>query len=792
MNKQAKIIIFSCLYMLGIYSFFSEYFLPISIGIFIILGYLYKFKNLISTKLFCTYAIIFFLGFFNASFNFQTDDELTSYANENVNITAKVLTIPTNSQENRTKFYAKVLTVSTEDETNKNIKAKTLVTINDETKNLREIKIGDTIKLEGKLKLPNIAQNPSQFDYARYLQLKKTFSLLYVNENWEIQNRANDILGKLIRKLNDTRNNIIQIHGKNIKSPMLEILGGIIFGDDAVNPDDNIRENFINSGILHILSASGMNVTLILGIWFFLTKSLRFNYKFSIISGILLILFYTCMTGFGPPIIRAAIMLTLILIGKLIDKETSTISLLFIVAFLMLLANPLTIFDIGFQLSFITTFALIITTPLLNFNFKHKFISITLGSCLIPFIAQLYAAPLQMYYFNTFSVYAVLANIAIIPVLSIVSFIGFISSIIAMIPTVAKQICYFADLILNPILIYIVKVAEIFSTLPHSIIYVKKPLLIQVILYFTIILSITFLLKFKIKSKKIIISITTLLILFTLTFITIPNKNAEVIFFSLGNADAVLLKSPNNEYFLIDTGRSGYLNGSSQAKNIIIKYLRDKGIKEINSLILTHFDSDHAGGTIDILKNINVKNLYITEIYENTMLSSNIKEYIDSNKVNYKIVVNIDEIYNKDNFIITIIEPVGELIKSENQKSLIVHCKYKDKNLLFMADGDIKTYEAIPDKYKKNISIIKSGHHGAKNTINKEMIDNSDLFILSTSGIFYNHPHPQTIRILEENNKKYLRTDYHNAIKLVLNNSNYRIYMYSPKTRKFMKNKYLQ
>ena len=102
-----------------------------------------------------------------------------------------------------------------------------------------------------------------------------------------------------------------------------------------------------------------------------------------------------------------------------------------------------------------------------------------------------------------------------------------------------------------------------------------------------------------------------------------------------------------------------------------------------------------------------------------------------------------------------------------------------------MADGDIKTYESIPEKYKKDISIIKSGHHGAKDTINKEMINNSDLFILSTSGRSYNHPHPQTIRILEENNKKYLRTDYHNAIKLVLNN-NYRIYMYSPKTRKFI------
>ena len=124
------------------------------------------------------------------------------------------------------------------------------------------------------------------------------------------------------------------------------------------------------------------------------------------------------MTGFGPPIIRAFLMLTLILIGKLIDKETSTLSLLFIVGFLMLMYNPLMIFDIGFQLSFIVTFALILTAPLLIFNFKFKPLNYVLGACLIPIIAQIYAAPLQMFYFNTFAIYSVFANITIIPVSS--------------------------------------------------------------------------------------------------------------------------------------------------------------------------------------------------------------------------------------------------------------------------------------------------------------------------------------------------------------------------------------
>lgn len=786
MNKQAKIIIFSCLYICGIISFFSEYFLPISIIIFLILGYLYKTKNLLTTKLFCIYALIFFVGFFNSAFNLHTDDDLTSFADESVNLTAKVLTIPTNNSRDRTKFYAKVTSITTEDKTNINVKAKTLITINDKTENFRKIKIGDTLKISGKLKTPTNAQNPSQYDYGKYLQFKKTFSLLYAENDWEITDRASDYTGKIIRKLNDTRNQIINIHAQNVKSPMLEILGGIIFGDDAINPDENTKETFINSGIFHILAASGMNVTLIFGIWFFFAKNLRFNYRFSIITGILLILFYTCMTGFGPPIIRATLMLTLILIGKLIDKQTSTISLLFLVAFLMLVVNPLMIFDIGFQLSFIVTFALILTAPLLVFNFKLRAINYILGVCCIPIIAQLYAAPLQMYYFNTFTIYSVLANIAIIPVLSIVSFVGFISSIIALIPSIANKVCYIADIILNPLLVYIVKTAGFFATLPSSILYVKKPELIQIVLYFSIIVGITCLLRFKIKTKKVYCLLFSIIVLFLITFIPIKNKQPEIIFFSVGNADSILLKSPNNEYVLIDTGKSAYLNGSSQAKNIIIKYLRDKGIKELHSLIITHFDADHAGGTIDILKNLYVKNVYITDVFEDTKLSDNITNYIKTNKINFSKVENILEIFNKNDFIITIIEPFGNSILTENQKSLIVHCKYKNQNLLFMGDGDINSYNTVPIEYKENVSIIKSGHHGAKNTINVEMIQNSDLFVISTGKNAYNHPDDETIKLLEETNKKYLRTDYYNAIKITLNDKNYTTYFYTPKNRKFI------
>ncbi len=789
MNKQAKTILFSILYMLGIIAFFINYSLAFALITITTLCYFYAIKKLFSTKLFTVFFLIFLTGFFNSSFHLKYFDDLSSYDNETINFQAKVTSIPTNNFQDKTKFYAKVLSIQEENELNENINAQTLITLDDKTGNFKNIKIGDTLKLQGKVKIPQNAQNPSQFDYARYLQFKNTFSLVYVNDKntWEITSQSNDITGKFLRKLNDKRNEIIKIHAQNIKSPMLEILGGIIFGDDAVNPDEETKTSFINSGIFHILAASGMNVTLIFGIWFFFAVRLKFNYKFSIISGILLILFYTCMTGFGPPIIRATLMLTLILIGKLIDRQTSTISLLFLVAFLMLLINPLMIFDIGFQLSFLVTFALILTAPLIAFNFKFKFLNNLLGACFIPIIAQLYAAPLQMFYFNTFSIYSVLANIAIVPVLSIVSFVGFISSILALIPKIASKICFVADFILNPLLIYIVKVAQFFSTLPFSIVYLKKPSVIQILLYFTVIVSLTCILRYKNFKKKILITFSIILIAFSLTFIPIQNKNPEIIFFSVGNADAILLKSPSNDYFLIDTGKLPYKKSSSQAKNIIIKYLNDKGIKTLNSVILTHFDSDHAGGTIDILQKLKVNTLYISDADEDTKLSNEINTYIKKNNINYKNMHGIENIYNKANFKLTLIKPTGAQIQTENQKSLILHCSYKNQNLLFMGDGDIETYNALPFEYKQNINVMKSGHHGAKATINKQMTENTDLFIISTGKNIYNHPHNETLKVIEENNKTYLRTDKHNAVKIILTDENPAVYMYSPKVRKFVK-----
>ena len=134
---------------------------------------------------------------------------------------------------------------------------------------------------------------------------------------------------------------------------------------------------------------------------------------------------------------------------------------------------------------------------------------------------------------------------------------------------IAVPVCKIADFILNPLLIYIAEVAKFFAKLPYSIIQVQKPSLIQIILYFAVIVSITLILKYRYKNKKVLISISILVILFILSFIHIPSNKPEILFFSVGNADSILIKSPDNQYFMIDTAKTGYLNSPSQAKNIM-------------------------------------------------------------------------------------------------------------------------------------------------------------------------------------------------------------------------------
>lgn len=815
-----KTVIFSSFYILGIVGFLTGTTAHIA-GLLVVLTIIGLIKNQISCKSALIYCLMFILALSNCHFRIKNYDDLSKYLPSKGILTGTVISIPTTNNNDKTKFYLKVdsgvldgsnIVTSFSSQTFEpqspifsryhpkvqSINAKTIVTLHGEQKNFSKIKIGDKVELKGKLRNPIKAKNPSQFDYANYLKNHNTFSTFYVEDgNWRITSKPTTLSGKFLQKLNDTRIKILNTQKKYIKSPNIEVLGGIVFGDDAINPPDYIKNSFINSGLLHILAASGMNVSIIFGLWFFIGSKLKINRRFVITAGAMLVAFYTLMTGMGPSVLRAAIMIEFIIFGKLIDRSTNSISLIFIAAFLMLVYDPRMITDVGFQLSFIITFALIFYCQPVIGKIQNKITETIAGAIFIPFVAQLWAAPIQMFYFNTFTTYSILANMAIAPFIVIISFMGFLCSILAMIPIsiFSDKICMIFAIAINPIVTILIKISNFFSALPHSLFTTIHPNIWQIVLYYTIMVFIGFVLRNKQKNKNLIISIVVLCLCFTISLIKLPDQKLEIIVFDVGNADSFLIKTPNKKYIMIDTAHGLLPNSKnkfSQADAIMGKYLKDHGIKTFETLVLTHFDSDHSGGAVDIMQSVDVKKLVINKKQDDSKTTRYILKYIEENNINTIKASNNEIIYEEPELKLITFTPNLIVNQNDNDNSTVTLLSYKDFDVLFMADAGNNSFKAIQkDLHKDNIEILKSGHHGAKNTVTKEMLNkiNPDSAIISTGYNTYGHPTKETLRTLTKNNVKIYRTDTDNAIKITSNGITYNIYRYNTSSHRFIKDR---
>lgn len=754
-------------YILGIFAYFTNLSILLCV-ILSILGIIGIFKNFISPKLILFWIFVFYFAFLNCSLRIKNSDDLINLAPQQCTLEGQIVSIPNSNFADRTKFFFQT------------DKGKTLVTVNSQDEDFSNLKIGNYYKIKGKLRTPFEAVNPSQFDYGKYLKNYGAFTVFYAQKS-DVTSVSKDLTfkWKFMQTLNETRNRILDTHKHYLKSPNLEILGGIVFGDDAVAPPDYIKASFINSGLLHILAASGMNVAFIYGFWFFfLNKIFRISFKFTVASGMGVILLYALMTGLGASVVRATIMILFILAGKLIDRDTHSIALLSLVAMLMLIYNPAYINDVGFQLSFLVTFGLFVSSNLLQHE-GNKVVGFIKDSALVPLIAQIWVAPLQMYYFNTFSLYSIFANILTAMILPFISFGGFISAIISIIQPISDFICKYFDFVLTPFLNLLVKISTFFAQLPNSLITTTHPSVIQILIYYSIVLLITLL--FKQFSKKVLYLAVGMTVILLFSTISIPNKNLEITAFAVQNADAFLIKTPQNKYFIIDSAKSGYKGGKSQAEIIILKYLKDKGIKTLDGMILTHFDNDHSGGAVDLYNNLKIKKTYVNSIQDKSYTSAKIYKTIKP----LIIAKNKEIIYAEPDLTIKTFRTFVK--NNDNESSIITSITYKNNTILFMGDAGIIAYEKLKNDLPKNITVLKLGHHGAKNVINKEMLTdlNPQYILISSAPNDKNHPHILTLNTLRKSN--VLRTDIHNSIKFSFSKNQLKIYTFNKDLKSYTK-----
>ena len=348
-----------------------------------------------------------------------------------------------------------------------------------------------------------------------------------------------------------------------------------------------------------------------------------------------------------------------------------------------------------------------------------------------------------------------------------------------------------SDFINNYLISTLIVISDFFGSLPHSLIQTTHPNVIQISIYYIMLICVSLLVKYN-EYKKAFITVICVSSVLLISTVNIPNKNLEVIAFDVGNADSFMIKTPQNKYFFIDTGKKPYQSGNSQAKIIMLKYLKDYGIKNIEGLIVTHFDNDHSGGTPEFLTNTKVKKLYLNSTKTETQTAANIFKTAKENKQKWEIAQNNKLIYKEPDLKIYTYKADIKGKNESNGCSIITLISYKNFDMIFMGDAGVEAFEQIKQNIPHHIEVLKVGHHGGPNVVNKEMIEYLDnkISLISTGINTFGHPNKGTLDTLR--NTKILRTDLLNSIKISTDGKEYKIYSYDTHDKKYkFKEKFL-
>ncbi len=291
-----------------------------------------------------------------------------------------------------------------------------------------QLHYGDNIGAKVTLTKPAKAMNPGDFDYRSWCANKNIYVQAYVQPgNWELFNHNG---GNWFKKAALQLRNFFraQINTLDIGRDEKDVAAALLVGYDE-QLDDQLQQAFSTTGTLHVLSVSGMHVALVYVVLMKLLAPFETTLRrkrFSAILQFAFIWFYAVLTGFSPSVLRSVTMLTVIITGRLLLKRSHILNSLLASAFILLLFDPLLIFDVGFQLSYAAVAGIVLLQPIAESLYTPDSTAKRMIWSLVSVsvVAQVFTFPLGLYYFGTFPSWFLIANLIIIPASTLALYAG--------------------------------------------------------------------------------------------------------------------------------------------------------------------------------------------------------------------------------------------------------------------------------------------------------------------------------------------------------------------------------
>ena len=634
-----------------------------------------------------------------------------------------------------------------------------------------ELSPGMVCRVNGLLEKPSESTNPNSFNYKEYL-LQNGIHWILEPEAIHLDSCQNS--PNLLTSIKRFRTEGIRYLENYFPKETVPLAAALLFGSSDLISAETM-DDYRDLGIVHLLAISGLHIAIVVAIFYQLLLRVGITRENCVLLLLLCLPLYGILTGASPSVNRSIMMTMILLICRRWGSAFSISPLdgICVTFLIYVFITPYVIYNVGFQLSFIVTFTLLVSIPFILEDIDQP-ISALLST---SFLSMLSSAPILLYFFYEFSVISLAVNLIYIPLFNIVVLPLVLACFILhlLFKGMVDPLLY----LLNKVIIWMNTMTEIIAQLPFNLVVLGKPSIFILILY---IVGLTFfLIRWEKQRKnswhKFCLLFIPLFLFASQYLLTTYSKEGEITVLDVGQGDSIFINLPYGKgTYLIDTG--GQLLFEREAwqmkkrpyevgRDTVVPYLKSKGITTLDKLIITHGDSDHAGGAEAVLNELKVEELVLPNVHEKSELEEKLINLATQKRIKIRFVQKGDQ-WKVENQIFTILSPDEGTSSNQNNSSIVLYTEMGGLRWLFTGDLEEEGEKTLIDRYPDlKIDILKVGHHGSQTSSSDPFLDalQPKLAIISAGrNNRFNHPHPDVLDALEKRKIKTLRTDLSGAI----------------------------
>ncbi|HIA93902.1 MAG TPA: DNA internalization-related competence protein ComEC/Rec2, partial [Candidatus Marinimicrobia bacterium] len=637
---------------------------------------------------------------------------------------------------------------------------------------------GDTLLSKGEIKKLVGKRNPGDFDFRSHFSRQGKYGRLFIDKKHD----SIILKGKLpffIRWIRSSRDFVRNSVNNATDSKTAGLLTALLLGDKS-SIDEDLKRDFANTGVIHVLAVSGLHVGYILIILTIFTSIIRIPWGWNRVVIILGLIAFCALTGGKPSVIRAAIMAGLYVFTPIVNRPGNIWNIIGFAGCLLLSYDPLYIKDLGFILSFSAVISIIYFYGLFekllpeSINPKYiqnAFIKYTLSLFLVSLSAQIGTLPITAAYFHKIPIISLIANVMIVPIVGIIVVIGFMILGLSFSPffsELAGNVAWLLQTIISWL-------AKFFSSFSFSSIPVAQIEFIDVALYGLIILGLFLIFQKESRGKGLI---AFLFIANVMIWGNAPKPVTNILFMDVGQGDAALIKFSNGKTMLVDAGNRN--RREDWGGRVVIPVLNHLGIQKLDWTVMSHPHADHIGGLVSVVEEFPTDTLLDTYSgYGSWTYNHLIERYTALPTIIKKPKTGeILEITPMESIHFLAPDSIFSVSqRNVNNASIVFKLIVGDNSFLFTGDLEHEGDDAlIQFGDHLQVDVLKIGHHGSITSTREKLLTiiDPELAVVSVGeGNKFSHPSPVVMERLEDHQIEIHRTDYSGALWLQSDGNSY-------------------